>query len=93
MASQEVQAQSLAGTVTLYVTYDTDDETIDEDLDAYRVVYDLPVGETVRVNIIRTKTGRVWRTTDLTGQGVWGDSGPFGAVKKVADLQFELVGV
>ena len=93
MTSQEVQTQSLAGKVAVYVTYDTDDATIDEDIDGYRVVYDLPAGETVRVNILRTKTGRVWRTTDLTGQGEWGADAPFGAVKKVGDLQFELVSV
>ena len=90
---QEVQAQNLAGTVTVYLTYDTDSSELDPDLDAYRVAHDLPVGVTVRVNILRAKTGRIWHTTVLSGQGEWADVGPFGSVKKVADVQFELVGI
>ena len=93
MASQEVQAQALAGIVTVYYTYDTDDETVDEDLVSYRVVYDLPVGESVRVNIYRAKTGRIWRTVALSGSGEWGADAPYGSVKKVGDVQFELVGI
>lgn len=79
-------------TVVVYVTYDTSDATVDEDLVAYRVVWDIPVGSAIRANIIRLSSGNVWRTTLLTGQGEWADSKPFGPVKKKDELRFELVG-
>lgn len=92
MAVEEVALMS-GGGVTVYVSYDTSDTTVDEDIEAYRVVWDLPPGKSYRANIIRLTSGQVWRTALLSGQGEWGDTAPFGPVKKKDDLRFELVGV
>lgn len=92
MAIEEVQL--MAGRwVTVYASYDTDDATEDEDIEAYRVVWDIPAGRSYTANIRRTSSGQVWRTTVLSGQGEWADTKPFGPVKKMADLQFEMVGL
>ena len=54
MADEEVQLMSMMDEmVIVYVTYDTDDATVDEDLEAYRIVWDVPVGVTVTANIWR----------------------------------------
>lgn len=93
MAVEEVQLMSIVDdAVVVYASYDTSDATEDEDIEAYRVVWDIPAGETWTVNIYRTVSGSVWRTTDLTGQGEYSDTKPFGPVKKMADLRFEVVG-
>ena len=91
-AIQEVKLMGSGG-VTVYVSCDTDDATIDEGIEAYRVVWDLPPGKSYRANIIRLTSGQVWRTALLSGQGEWADTAPFGPVKKKDDLRFELVGV
>jgi hypothetical protein len=92
MAVEEVQLMSLMdGMVVVYISYDRSDATIDEDIEAYRVVWDIPAGQTVRANIWRNTSGNIWRTADLTGQGEWGDTAPFGPVRKKDELRFELV--
>ena len=93
MANQEVQLMSMMdGQVVVYITYDVDSPTEDEDLEAYRVVWDIPAGHAVRANIYRVSSGQVWRTALLEGQGEWADTRPFGPVKKKAELRFELYG-
>ena len=92
MAINEVRRSETAnGAVTVLLTYDNDDGVLDPDIEAYRIIWDIPAGMSATANIYRNSNGSVWRTAELTGQGEWSDTAPFGPIKKVDDLRFEVV--
>lgn len=79
------------GRVQYYETYDTADGVFDAPLESYRVVWDVEPGTTVHMNLWRNSSQSPWRETDLTGQGEYSDTRPFGPVKSNTDLGVEVV--
>lgn len=79
----------MGGWVTVDLWFDNDDGVDDPDIEAYRIECHAPVELVARI-FRNSNYNNPWRETLMTDGFVWEDTAPFGPVKKVDDMAFEI---
>jgi len=91
MAVETVRRLSFMGEwLLVYITYDTADGNFTPDLEAYRVECHAPDGVGIHVRLWRSNSGATWREATLYNGDVFEDTAPFGPVRKIYDIGYEL---